>query len=266
MASTIKKTILAASIALISFNAQATLTSYNPNGVDLVYSSVSNVTWTKDANLLGSMIASQGFTTVINNIIAASPTIDHTPGAYEVSASDFSNNGGVNWFGAMAFVNYLNASNYSGSSQWRLPTVIDSGQPGCEYVNGGTDCGWNSATNGTTHGYEMAELYYQELGSKAAWGVYDGYHADAGIVDPDNKFDNESRVGYWSGTEYAPSAYVNAWVFSTGDGFQDGTAKDVRMFAWAIHDGLVSPVPEPENLVMLLAGLGLLGVAVRRNK
>lgn len=72
----------AASLLLASLNAHAELTSYNPNGVDLVYSSVSDVTWTKDANLLGSMIASRGFDTVVNEIIAASPIITNTPNGY----------------------------------------------------------------------------------------------------------------------------------------------------------------------------------------
>ena len=127
----IKQSILAASLALASFTsqtAQATLINYTNDGKELVYSTVSDVTWTKDANLLGALFASQGFNTVVNAIIAASPTISNLPnpisptGIYTLSASDFNSSGGVTWFGAMGYVNYLNSINYGGSSQWRLPS------------------------------------------------------------------------------------------------------------------------------------------------
>ena len=42
----LKPTLLASALLFASFNTQAALTSYNPNGVELVYSSISDVTWT----------------------------------------------------------------------------------------------------------------------------------------------------------------------------------------------------------------------------
>jgi hypothetical protein len=36
------------------------------------------------------------------------------------------------------------------------------------------------------------------------------------------------------------------------------------MYAWAVRPGDVAAVPEPETYSMLLAGLGMMGWAVRR--
>jgi hypothetical protein len=250
MASTIIKAILTASIALISVNAQATLTSYNPNGVDLVYSSVSNVTWTKDGNLLGSLFASQGFNTVVNAIIVASPTISFKPnfynptGTHNISISDFSSNGSTTWFGALAYVDYLNSISYSGSNQWYLPTIANE------------SFGWNTSFNGNAKGDELGELLYTELNGTI-------YNPIPNTII----FDNEQQNFYWSGTQYAPTP-DDAWVFSTSSGIQGIRPQYYQFYAWAVSPGQVTAaaVPEPENLAMLLAGLSLLGVAVRRNK
>lgn len=39
----------------ISLNAQAALTRYSSQGVELVYSSLGDVTWTRDGNLFGTL-------------------------------------------------------------------------------------------------------------------------------------------------------------------------------------------------------------------
>ncbi|MBF4987357.1 DUF1566 domain-containing protein [Methylophilus sp. 14] len=243
MVSTIKQTILAASIALISFNAHATLTSYNANGVDLVYSSVSDVTWTKDANLIYSMIVDQGFDNLVNNIIAANQTSTYTLSAADFEFNAISRYGQISWFGAIAFGNYLNSISYGGSNDWRLPTVAN------------TNGGWNSTTNGVVAGDEMSELFYQELNGVAFQTLPDT-----------TTFDNEQFDVYWSGTESSANSN-EAWFFFTSDGNQQTLSKtNYRMYAWFVSPGQITTVPEPENLAMLLAGLGLLGVAVHRKK
>ncbi|MFQ6332928.1 PEP-CTERM sorting domain-containing protein [Methylophilus sp. 3sh_L] len=270
------KPLLAGLMLLAATQAHAKLTSYTANGTDLVYSSVSDVTWTKDANLLGSMFASQGFDTVVNAIIAASPTISNTPnfysptGTYIISASDFSSNGSTSWFGAIAYINYLNSISYAGGNQWHLPTIIDRGTPGCDFfAYSGTDCGYNSATNGTAKGDELAELYYQELGSLASKDIYGDNQPDYGIKDPNNTFVNEQSSLYWSGTESAPNA-DGAWGFGTNYGYQSPSVKNDSFtnslfYAWAVSPGQIAAVPEPESVAMLLAGIGLLGGVMRRH-
>lgn len=248
--SPIKPTLIAAALALgsMSLSAHATLTSYAANGKDLVYSSVSDVTWTKDGNLLGTLFASQGFNNVVSAIIAASPTISNTPnflsptGSYTLSASDFSTNGQTSWFGALAYVNYLNSIQYAGSNQWYLPTVVD------------TTLGYNTTTNGAAKGDELVELFYKEL------------NGTAGNSIPNNPiFDNEQTSDYWSGTEYVPLPY-HVWYLVTGNGFQDYDTKDGMLSAWAVSPGKVAAVPEPESVAMLLLGLGVLGGVLRRRR
>ncbi|MFJ5445969.1 DUF1566 domain-containing protein [Methylobacillus methanolivorans] len=229
-----KPTLLASALLFASLNVHAELTSYNPNGVELVYSSISDVTWTKDANLLASLISSQGHSTIVDAIIAVTPTITNTPnvnsplGIYTLSAADFSENGRTSWWGALGFVNYLNSVSYGGSDQWRLPTVATSSD-------------------------EFPELFFQELGG-TAWRP----------IPNTATFDNEQSYTYWSGAEYSSVPSVFAWVFGNHNGFQGYGLKEDQRYAWVVTSGLVAAVPEADIYAMLLVGLGLLGAVMRR--
>ena len=249
-----------------SINAQATLTSYTANGVDLVYSSVSDVTWTKDGNLLGSLIAAStdtdgnGYVDVVDAIVALTPKIatKQIPccvpdGIYHLTQSEFSPDGRTTWFGAVAYVNYLNSINYGGSNQWYLPTVEN------------TIDGYNTNTNGTTKGDELVELYYQELGSKGAYDANGNLQQNYGIEDRDNKFTNEKSFVYWSGTPDTSSSYYDAWVFYTFNG-ELNTNSDVFFYTWAVTPGQISPVPGPAAAWLLATGLPIIVAAARRKK
>lgn len=235
---------------IVSFNAQATLSSYTVNGEDLVYSSESNVTWTKDGNLLGSMIANQGFEKVVNDILSVSPVITSTPnysdnytGSYTLTINnDFMSNGRVSWFGAMAFINYLNYIKFAGNDQWRLPTQAT------------IILGTNSPSNGTTEGNEFSELFYTELNGSAN-----------SAFPSSTLFYNQQSFVYWSGTEF-PSNASYAWYFNTTDGDLYITFKDTNFYAWAVNTGQITTVSETDSVAMLLAGLGVLSLITRRNK
>lgn len=255
MASTIKKAILAASIALISFNAQATLTSYNANGVDVVYSSVSDVTWTKDGNLFKTLYASNS--NLINDISAITPVFyDTTWYPQTINFDDYdAATGAMTWFGAKAFGNYLNSISYGGSKDWRLSSAgIDP------FAN--LDIAAPDA--------EMGQLYYTELGKKSSYASPSGGYGIFG----DNSYDTTGDVGpfinvkanvYWTNEENKLSG-VEGWFFNTRNGFQYEHPKTSQFYAWFVTSGQIATVPEPENLAMLLAGLGLIGIATRRNK
>lgn len=252
----INRIYFAVSLLLASLNSHAELTSYNPNGVDLVYSSVSDVTWTKDANLLGSMIANQGFDTVVNAIISSSPTITNTPNGYisyndhsfdrlnsnyTVTKSDFFDTSGrTTWWGAVAFSNYLNSISYAGINRWHLPTVKNK-----------TD-GFDTAINGIAKGDEFVEVFYHELYGEAYYNMPNTVF-----------FDNETIEGYWTGTEAVDAelfANYRAHIFITVYGLQANSFKDMGSYAWVISPGKVAAVPEPESAAMLLVAFGLISL------
>lgn len=267
----IKSKLISACIVLfaLSLNAEAALTSTTTsNGIELVYSSVSDVTWTKDGNLLRTLIASSsdndgnGTLDIIDAIIAESPLIINTPsiyspnGIYSMSRLEFSNDGRTSWFGALAFVNYLNSINYAGSNQWYLPTVDN------------TNRGFNTSTNGTFKGDELVELYYQELSSKSQYVYENGnaiFQPDHGIVDRNNVFINEQSDSYWATTEYTPFPQ-RSYTFGTDDGYLNIGDKGAPIFVWAVSPGQITPVPEPRSVAMLILGLALTGGAVRRSR
>ena len=74
----------------------------------------------------------------------------------------------MTWGEANAWAANLNVFGVTG---WRLPTMIDTGAPGCDLsFGGGTDCGYNVQTvsaDGLTVFSEWAHLYYVTLGNLA---------------------------------------------------------------------------------------------------
>lgn len=259
-----KPAALAASLLLgtLSLNAHATLTSYTSDGKDLVYSSVSNVTWTKDANLFKTMYDADN--TLVSKILAVSSTYDDPAwsGIQTLTEDDFYSGkgrtvfGGMTWWGALFFVNYLNHISYGGSNQWYLPTV----------ANIPSRLGVFTTPNGTAKGDELVELFYQELGGtdfypKWPWGT---------PIPNTANFDNFRAFGFWSGTEYAlgpKNEWWQAWQFVTYSAALSVSPKYyLDYYAWAVSPGQVAAVPEPESVALLLAGLGVVGGVVRRRK
>jgi len=94
-------------------NAHAELISTD-NGLG-VYDTAAKITWTADANLLGTMeanaIAQYGNDNSLINTISNG----------NISA-EFGGNGTANVYGAFAFVTYLNDIVYGNSNKWSLPT------------------------------------------------------------------------------------------------------------------------------------------------
>ena len=133
----------------------------------------------------------------------------------------------MNWDTANTWANTLMVGAYSG---WRLPTMIDTGTPGCNWsAAGGTDCGDNvqSRSGGTTYS-EMAHLFFATLGNKSYCPPGDatcagGPQAGWGLTNTGTFQNMQSRV-YWSGLESAPSPSY-AWRFTTFNGNQDAYYK-----------------------------------------
>jgi len=157
-----------------------------------------------------------------------------------------------------------------GHDDWRLPTTLDTGFPGCTLVtyNGG-DCGYNVPTGGPGGYSELAHLFQVTLGNATAYTTagqfcgWAGQGASWGLANTAG-FTGLQPGNYWSGSGVTGHASY-AWSYHFGLGLQGLNEKGVPMQALALRDGdVLSAVPEPSTWAMAGAGLLLLGWLRRR--
>lgn len=77
-------------------------------------------------------------------------------------------------------------------------------------------------------------------------------------------FQNIRNARYWSSTEKTPG--LDAWAFRPSTGAFTSPTVDTQLYAVAVHLGNVAAVPEPQTYGMLLMGMGLVTLAVRREQ
>lgn len=229
---------------LVSGAAQAALVD---RGGGLIYDTTLNITWLADANYAKTQYTNSG-------------------------GSQGDADGMMNWSQAMTWaanLSYVDSVRGVTYTDWRLPTVTDTGSSGCNWSYNGTDCGYNVDTSAS----EMAHLWHVDFQSKAyfntrggspqpGWGMAD----DPLNANDESLFVNIQSYNYWSSTPYAPSSTNNAWYFYTPNGNQSYYGKSVQFYAWAVRDGdVITPVtvPEPATLALSLAGVLLAGLARR---
>ncbi len=244
----LRNTAAIVALASIVGNAQAALFD---RGGGLLYDDVLNVTWLGDANY--------------------------------AKTSGYDADGRMSWTAAnawaanLSFYDSVRNVNYS---DWRLPTVLDTGT-GCPYEYGGTNCGYNVLTVGGGTVYsELAHMYHNNLGFKASVSSTGSRQPDSGIfgnggggggerdeLGPNGAINNLQPAPYWSGTAYARVPAVYAWYFDTADGAQVNGGQNYELYAWAVRDGdVAAPIPEPSTYAMLLSGLGLLSLTAKRRR
>jgi hypothetical protein len=108
----------------------------------------------------------------------------------------------------------------------------------------------------------MGHLYYTEFGA-----IADTFNQ----LGPNNTqaqlFRNiQTSQAYWSGTEAPFTGQKKTWVFYFSHGAQGPESQQYYFYAWAVRDGDVAAVPEPETYAMMLAGLGLVGLMASRKQ
>ncbi|MHB1141399.1 MAG: Lcl C-terminal domain-containing protein [Sulfuricaulis sp.] len=183
-------------ILAISTSAYAALVSRL--GGQAVYDTDRNITWLANANLAAS----------------------NTFGVSGINAS-----GSMTWDVAQNWVAAMNAANYLGFNNWRLPATLQpdvtcSQQSTASY---GSNCS----------GSEMGHLFYSELGGVAGRDILAIHNSSFSL------FSNLQSNVYWSGTEYAPNTQ-NAWYFDFGGGSQVNFYKFGTMYATAVRSGDVA--------------------------
>jgi hypothetical protein len=204
---------------LPTFSTQAALIS-RLNG-EAVYDTDLNITWIANANL------------------AASNTFGVTSGIILTGSAA----GQMCWTTAQNWIAGMNAANYSGYNDWRLPTTLTS-DPSCSASQA-------NAIGSNCTGSEMGHLFYTELGGTAGNNILTS-------GDPDlAKFQNMVPSYYWS-TDYTPTVPIgDAYHFNFGAGDQIGSGKTATDNVWAVRSGdVVVPLPAAGWLF----GSGLLGL------
>ena len=179
------------------------------------------------------------------------------------------------WASNLSFYDSVRKVTYT---DWRLPNtgpvngvaMTPEPFPGgyASSWNGSTDVGYNIGAPGSafpgSKGSEMAYLFYNDLGNKGSYDVNGVPQPGSGLVNT-GPFSNFQPYFYWSGTQYAFDT-SKAWTFDS-NGFQKMRSKSLLpMYALAVRPGDVAAVPEANIWALLLAGLGLVGAAVRRQR
>ncbi len=173
------------------------------------------------------------------------------------------------WAGALVF---------GGHTDWRLPTMVDTGAPGCDWSGGagGTDCGYNMPSAAAK--LELSHLFFVTLGNKSYCDPNSSTVSVCNVQAGWGPSNTADFVGidifhsFWLGLDYAPSQrpgylpYQNfAWYFDISGG-QAPDLKFRQKSAMAVHAGDIGAVPEPETYALMLLGLAALVVSKRLRK
>lgn len=150
----------------------------------------------------------------------------------------------MRWNDAQLWIGSLNASEFLGVSDWGLPTVTDTGTPGCNFSTNGKDCGHN--VNPATG--EMARPFYVTLGNLSPYNTAGSPQPGWGLTNTGPFYNIGTSYSYWTGTTLATNAsYV--WAFNFAVGYQGAEIKTDTRYAWAVYSGDIagdfSPVPLP---------------------
>lgn len=218
--------------------AQASLLGRNVNGGEVaagdpstvfLYDTTLNVTWLADANLAATEDFGVRF-------------ID--PTGYTGADS------------ALKWISAMNAADYLGFDNWRLPTTLQP-DPSCSRQDGLGSRGLNCT------GSEMGHLFYNELGGVANQDIATTHNANYSLF---KNFQSQGFV-YWSGTTAGSQGRGSTWEFDFGKGFQFSGSNGNGAFMLAVRPGdVLAAVPELSTYALMLAGLAVLGAwaATRR--
>ena len=202
-------------------NTDTCATLFSRLGGQAVYDSDLDITWIANANLAITNQFGLSLSGAVN---------DDTP-------NTIGSTGRMTWNNAQAWIAGMNAANYLGFNDWRLPTT-SSIDPSCS--NQDTDFGYSDGDNCT--GSEMGHLFYNELGGSAGQSI-----ATSG--DPDLALFSNIQTSlpannpYWSSeaTFYNQPIPTSAWDFFFIAGSQGLGSKTNNIFAWPVRSGDALP-------------------------
>ena len=193
------------------------------------YDTALGITWLADANLPKS-----------NNF---GVTLDSNAGV----------DGSMSWGVAQNWVAAMNAANYLGVNNWRLPTILDIGGDGPNYgVAGGTDAGYNVVPLTS----EMAHLHLVTLGNPSGRDTVGNLVCGSAMAPssscivnsgPFSNLSTGGTFGYWAAQTDLVDA-SRAWWFLFSLGFQGAVNKsDNAIGAWAVRNGDIGSVVDTDG-------------------
>ena len=215
-------------------------------GNGLINDTTLNLVWTQDANLAASNTFG----------LATGTNLGLYPGDTSGYAGIINADGTMSWAGARFWIDAMNAANYKGYHDWRLPATAQP-DPACgdqDDPGGGLPLQGNGFN---CTGSDLGHLFYTEGGLAVGDSIL-----DSTILD--DHFLNMQSAVYWSGTEFAPSP-GGAWYFYTVNGRQNAVDKDGQFYGWAVRPGQVAAAPLPATGLLVAVGLMALG-ATRRGR
>jgi hypothetical protein len=125
--------------------------------------------------------------------------------------------GSMSYATAVVWIDAMNAQDYLGHNNWRLPMATD--RSATYYISG-------SGIGDAFQGSEMGELYYSELS------------ATAGSASAEGPFDNLQSYLYWSGTHTQLNPHGTGHdTFSFASGYQGGNFENDEVYVIPVFDG-----------------------------
>jgi hypothetical protein len=225
-------------------------------GGGLIYDDVLNVTWLQNVTLAAGSIYDDD---------DPADKLENAPG-YDVYSD-----GLLSYGSAMAWaatLEYYDAVRDVVWDDWRLPQVSPVNNTSFNLVrtlDGSSDVGYNI----TSPDHELSYMYYVNLGNIGQYDSLGNIQTGFGLVDDladpsdESLFANLKTGLYWYST-VRPDNDTNAWDFRMRYGNTTAGHFGYVRYAWAVHPGDVAAIPEASTWMLLLAGLGLVGLATRR--
>jgi hypothetical protein len=175
----------------------------------IVYDQALDIYWLADANLAATN------TFGIRQGINAHPKV--------AKYININPDGSMNYATAVAWIDAMNAQDYLGHNNWRLPMAADLNA--AYYITG-------SGIGDAFQGSEMGELYYTELGATAGSTILLPTDATEG------PFSNFQPYLYWAGSQTSKtnSNGNGHSTFSFGSGFQGANIDTNEMYVIPVFD------------------------------